>query len=232
MMADAKADLLARIRKCLALGKSSNENEAAAAIGKARELMDAHGITDEDIALSEISMESVKGNCAQRAPLWEVALCQTVRHALGVTVIIGCDGERNYFGPGAAPMVATYAFSVLFRKLKAQRAEYSRTRLKRCSLARKRQRADVFCEAWATAVYSQVKKLMPRQPVDTRVEQYIERCFGDELTTTTHRAASTKGRDVSSDYWAGHDRGREVELHSAVGSSVGGGKALPHADRA
>jgi hypothetical protein len=231
-MDDAKADLLARIRKCFALGKSSNEHEAAAAMGKARELMDAHGITHEDVALSEISMESVKGNCAQRAPLWEVALCQTVQHALGVSVIIGADGERNYIGPGAAPTVAVYAFAVLFRKLKAQRAEYTRTRLKRCSLARKRQRADVFCEAWATAVYSQVKKLMPRQPLDERVQQWIERRYGGALTTTTHRAASTKGRDVSSDYWAGHERGREVELHGAVGTSVGGGKALAHADRA
>jgi hypothetical protein len=228
-MAEPKADLLARIRKCLALGKSSNEHEAAAAIGKARELMDAHGITQEDILLSEISEESVKGNCAQRAPLWEVALCQTIQHALGVTVLVGADGKRIYIGRGAAPQVAAYAFAVLFRKLKAERAEYTRTRLKRCSLARKRQRADVFCEAWASSVYSQVKKLMPRQPVDDRVGQYIERRYGDALTTVSARAASTKGRDTSMDYWAGHVLGREVELHGAVGGSSGGRKALPHA---
>jgi hypothetical protein len=229
MTDQSRADLLARIRKCLALGKSANENEAAAAIGKARALMDAHGITDEDVSLSEISEEKVKGNCAQRAPLWETALSMTVEHALGVRALIGLDGERIYIGAGAAPMVATYAFGVLFRKLKAARTEYTRVKLKRCNLARKRQRADVFCEAWAGAVYSQVKRLMPLQPVDDRVSLYIEQRYGRHLTSVGPRAASTKGRDTSNDYWAGYDRGREVELHGAVGGGANGsGKALTH----
>lgn len=218
---DAKADLLARIRKCLALGKSSNEHEAAAAIAKARELMDAHGISTEDVALSEIGEERVKGNCAQRAPLWESVLCDTVCHAIGVGVLIGADGERIYIGAGAAPQIAAYAFSVLFRKLKAERAEYSRTVLKRCKLARKRQRADVFCQAWAVACYNKIRALMPRAPIDERIGQYIQRRYGANLVAVSAREASTKGRDTSQDYWQGRQKGREVELHNAVGGNAG-----------
>lgn len=223
----ARADLLARIRKCLALAKSSNENEAAAAIAKARELMDANGITDEDVSLSEIGEASAKGNCAARAPLWEQTLSETVCHALGCTVVLGYDNERIFIGPGAAPEVSAYAFSVLFRKLKAARAEYTRTKLKRCGIARKRQRADVFSEAWALAVYRQVKALMPQAAPDGRITLYIARRF-KSLVSVDSRPASTKGRDTSADYWAGRDRGREVELHNAVGGGATGGGMLTH----
>lgn len=218
---DPKADLLARIRKCLALGKSSNEHEAAAAIAKARALMDEHGISDQDIALSEVGGESVKGNCAQRAPLWESCLCETVCHAIGVTVVIGYEGERNYIGVGAAPQIAAYAFAVLFRKLKAERAHYVSTALKRCKLARKRQRADVFCQAWANACYRKVRALMPKAPLDDRVGQYIEQRYGGSLITVSARSASTKGRDTSQDYWRGREKGNAVELHGAVSGNAG-----------
>jgi len=224
----ARADLLARIRKCLALAKSSNENEAAAAIAKARELMDAHGLTDEDVSLSEIGEASAKGNCANRAPMWEQTLSETVCHALGCTVILGYDNERIFIGPGAGPDVSAYAFSVLYRKLKAARAEYTRTKLKRCGIARKRQRADVFSEAWALAVYRQVKALMPQVARDARTDLYIAHRFGQSLTSVPARPAATKGRDTSNDYWAGHQRGREVELHNAVGGGKTGGGMLTH----
>lgn len=46
--------LLLKIRKCLSLAKSANEHEAAAALAKARELMEMHGISDDDLAMAEI----------------------------------------------------------------------------------------------------------------------------------------------------------------------------------
>ena len=216
----ARADLLARIRKCLALGKSSNENEAAAALAKARELMDAHGLTAEDIELSEIGEESAKGNCAQRPPRWEKILSSTVERAMGCAVVLGGDGERIFIGPGAAPQIAAYAFAVLFRKLKAARAEYVRMKLKRCTTARKRQRADIFSEAWACAVYIEARKLMPDRPVDEAVGKYVARRFSG-LATVGSREASLKGGRVSGDYWAGYERGQAVELHNAVGGAGG-----------
>lgn len=212
--------LLAKIRKCLALGKSSNEAEAAAALAKARALMDAYGLTAEDVELSEIGEEIAKGNRSRRPPQWENILCLTVRRALGVEVVLGDPGERHYFGRGAAPQIAAYAFAVLFRQLKAARAEYVRTRLKRCTVARKRQRADVFCQAWASVVYTQIKRLMPERTTDEAVGKFIARRFGN-LITVEARNASTKGGRLSQDYWAGHDQGRKVELHNAVGAGAG-----------
>lgn len=218
-------DLLARIRKCLALGRSANEHEAAAALSKARALMDAHGLTDSDVALSEVWEASVKGSGAQRPSAWEEVLCMTVRRMVGVDVVLGSDLKRIYIGVGAAPAIATYAFAVLFRKLKAARRDYIRSHLKCCSVARKRQRADAFCEAWAVSVHRQVAALMPKSAPNDLVGQYIARRFGS-LSTIDPRAASTKGRSTERDRWNGMDAGRDVELNAGVGTSSGSQRLL------
>lgn len=210
--------LLAKIRKCLALGKSANEAEAAAALAKARDLMDAYGLTAEDVELSEIGEELAKGNRSQTPPMWENTLALVVQRALGVQAVLAGPGEWHFIGAGAAPQVAAYAFAVLFRQLKAARAEYTRNRLKRCGLARMRQRAGMGSEAWATAVFVQIARLMPERPKDEAIGKYLAQRFG-QLSTVEAREASTKGRRTDQDYWAGHDQGRKVELHNAVGSA-------------
>lgn len=214
------AELVKKIRKCLALAKSSNEHEAAAAIAKARALMDQHGISADDIALAEMGEFSTRGTRTQRPPKWESALCHSVRHALGCKVIIGANRDRVYIGPSPAPEIASYAFSVLFRQLKAARREYVRVHLKRCRPGRKRQRADIFCEAWAMAVYNKVAALMPASLISPLVDQYIERRFGSDLGTVACRDASTKGGRVENDYWRGHLAGRAVDLSHGVGGSA------------
>ncbi|SCW55769.1 Protein of unknown function [Sphingobium faniae] len=219
-MSDDRHVLLSKIRKCLALAKSSNEHEAAAALAKARALMDEHDLSMDDIALSEIGEAKAKGTATQRPPLWETALCMTVRHALGCKVIIDADLHRIYIGPGPVPEIAGFAFTVLFRQLKAARQEYIRVHLKRCRPGRKRQRADVFCEAWARAVYSKVKALMPPVAANLLVDQYIAKRFGGDLATVDNRSASTKGGRLENDYWRGHQAGRKVDLSKGVGGSA------------
>ncbi|MGT3574188.1 DUF2786 domain-containing protein, partial [Escherichia coli] len=43
-----------KLKKLLALAASGNPNEAALALRRARKLMDVHGITHSDIAMSDI----------------------------------------------------------------------------------------------------------------------------------------------------------------------------------
>ncbi|WP_300113338.1 DUF2786 domain-containing protein [Sphingobium sp.] len=211
--------LLSKIKKCLALAKSSNEHEAAAALAKARELMEEHGVSMADIAMSEIGEASAKGSANQRPPLWETALCLTVRHALGCKVVISAQRLRIYIGGGAAPAIASYAFTVLFRQLKAARKEYIRKHLRRCRPGRQRQRADIFCEAWALSVYTKVKALMPAAIIPEAANRYIEKRFGN-LAPIDSRTASLKGGRLDMDYWRGHDAGRAVDLAHGVGAGA------------
>jgi len=212
--------LLARIRKCLALSASSNENEAAAALAKARELMREHGITDEQLRLAEIEEATARASRNQRPPAWENYLDAAVRYALDVHSFIDANGDRRFVGRGAAPEVAAYAFAVLFRQLKKARAAYISARLKRCKPGRKRQRADVFCEGWAAAVLNKIAAISPAPTAaeDEDVQRYLVAQY-PSLVPVDARKARMKGGGVHNDYWSGCSAGNAVELHSGVGSA-------------
>lgn len=208
--------VLDKIKKCLALAKIANEHEAAAALTKARELMDAYNVTQDDVELSDIEERRARASAAMRPPLWENMLCASVRHALGVSVFL--DGsDRVYIGPSPAAEIASYAFGVLYRRLKAARREYIATALKRCKLARKRARADAFCEGWARSVYSKIKQLMPAKPESELIGRYLEEKHPG-LVTSNSRAAKLDGRSYN-DFQRGVQRGRSVDLQIGLGAS-------------
>lgn len=209
--------LLAKIRKCLALGKSSNEHEAAAALGKARELMEAHGITEAMLELAEIEEATARASRTQRPPRWENILAATICHALGVIQFIDIGGDRVFVGKGPRSEVAGYAFAVLFRKLKAARAEYVKSQLRRCKPGRKRARADHFCEGWAGSVYQTVRELMPEPVEDLALRQWLAVQYPN-LVSINARAATAKRAE--NDYWRGHVLGEAENIHVGVGAAA------------
>jgi len=209
--------LLAKIRKCLALAASANEHEAAAALAKARTLMEEHGVTEAQLAMVEIEEATARSSRTIRPLKWETYVCRMVERALGVVSFIDAVGDRTFIGRGPTAEIATYAFAFLFRRLKAARAEYIRRHLKRCRPGRKRQRADVFCEAWALAVFRKVAALAPEREPDGLIEQYLtERHPG--LVNINARGASMKGRSTWNDFSSGSAAGRAVDLNHGVGA--------------
>ena len=207
--------VLNKIRKCLALARSGNEHEAAAALAKARDLMAAHGVTDAQLSMADIEEASARASGNVRPPRWESILASTVCRALGVVQYLN-EGNRTFVGRGASAEIATYAFSFLFRRVKAVRAEYIRTRLRRCRPGRKRARADVFCEAWAVGVYSKVARLSPLPPDET-LRQYLHEQH-PTLVCVESRAGDAKGRGADDDFWRGVMAGRAVDLNAGVGA--------------
>lgn len=223
-MSDRK--IIDKIRKLLALGKGSTEHEAAAALAKARALMADHGITEAQLAMAEVEEATARGSRAARPPKWETLLAHAVHHALDVYSFIDGAGTRTFIGRGASAEIASYAFAVLFRTLKAQRAAYLAGPLKRVKLARKRLRADVFCEAWAYAVRSKIEALAPERRTDPLIDQYLAE-HHPELATVSARAAKLRASRVSGDYWAGRAAGRDVNLHTGVNGGASAPLALP-----
>lgn len=219
-------DLLKRIRKCLALSASSNEHEAAAALAKARDLMAEHGISDADLAMADIGEAAGRGSRAQRPPLWESYLCASVRRALAVECLIDENGDRRFIGRGPTPDIAAYAFASLYRRLKAARTAYIKISLRRCTLARKRIRADAYCEGWAAAVFGKISALSPKAPADGAVTAYIARQFPNLVTIKGRDAAAGKTR-THGDHDRGWMAGRNVDLNHGV-AGAGQTKALVH----
>lgn len=70
-----------KIRKLLALSKSSNENEAKAALLKARALMAEHKITEQEVfseCRSTIVRKTTKYSCSNRRDPWMSILANVI----------------------------------------------------------------------------------------------------------------------------------------------------------
>ncbi len=211
--------LLAKIRKCLALSASSNENEAAAALAKARALMAEHGLSDADLATADVEEAMARGNRANRPPAWENVLASVVCRALHVEVIIETNNDWKFIGRGPSAEIAAYAFTALYRQLKAARAAYIASHLKRCRPGRKRARADLFCEGFAHAVHLKIERLAPKPAPDEAVKQWLATRYPSLVKADT-RDAKVSGTIAYSDFWNGSAKGRDVDLHQGVGTAT------------
>ncbi len=212
--------LLLKIRKCLQLARSANEHEAAAALTKARELMEAHGITDDDLAMAEIEEATARSTRNLRPPVWECHLNAAVNRALGTISFLDAVGDRCFVGRGPTPTIASYAFAMLFRQIKIARSEYIRTQLKRCKPGRKRQRADVFSQGWAYGVVQKVRDIAPELKDDPAIERWLA-VQHPGLAHVDARRADVKGHAMTNDFWRGHESAGDVNLSHGVAGSCG-----------
>ncbi|MBC8641627.1 DUF2786 domain-containing protein [Caballeronia sp. EK] len=157
-----RAKILDKIKKCLALSKSANEHEAAAALRQAQTLMRLHEIDEAEIEDSKISEANASASAARRPASWETILAGSVADAFGCVRLFGPaasgKGSWCFVGAGCAPTIAQNAFTVLLRQVKGARKAYSDTALRRCTQSRKTVRADMFCLAWVTTVDAQVAR--------------------------------------------------------------------------
>lgn len=222
-MADPRKSIIDKIRKCLALAASDNEHEAALALERAHAMMAEHGVSADDVQLADLVELATKGTGALKPASWEVTLANAVNRALGTKVILhqgyGADwrpaSRWNFVGIAPAPELACYAFDVLFRQLRKLRAAYLAGPLKRVKNPhRRRQRADRYCEGWATAVYSKVRNLRPAPEVAALLERWEA---GKELQSMKPRETQTLRGGGHDDYWRGHHDGRDVALNRGVG---------------
>lgn len=207
-------DILRRIRACLALGRSPEPNEAAAAMHKARELMDRYDISETDVALSEVKEKGANaGRQCRQPPAWLLLLASTVDRAFGVAHIICRKASGNpdimFAGVGPAAEVAAYAFTVLRRKCEAaRRAYYKRSRGIR---AGRIARSDTYALGWVNAVWDMVAAFA--RDVPAVVERYLAERYPNRLTVQS-RLNKCNGAGLA--WMRGVEDGSKVELQHGV----------------
>jgi len=169
--ASRREKLVRRIRALMALAESHHPHEAAAALQKARALMDQYGVNEVDVAMADVRKRTSKvGRSRQRHPLWLVALVRTVRLAFSCESFFSSEGVV-FVGVAPAEEIADYAFTVLRRQLTAARAaRYRSARGKRKNRVRA---ADEYALGWVFGVRRNVEAFA--QPVPQVVKDYIQR---------------------------------------------------------
>lgn len=218
---DSKLErIIRKIKRCLALSKSSNENEAATAMRQAQALMREYRLTEMDVHLSDVGeVESEKAR-AKRRPTWDQHLGSIVGEAFGVrsfSMRRWCKStsrimDRELFvGVNPAPQIAMYAYEALLTKLTQARREYvSQVRAgKQRSSYSPETAGDHFALAWVSAVHDKIHELVPRGEEDLAISQHSN---GRELV-----AVEEKDKALIEQYLSGREIGkarkaREIDL--------------------
>ncbi|CAI8971108.1 DUF2786 domain-containing protein [Pseudomonas soli] len=175
--------VIRKIKRCLALSKSSNETEAATAMRQAQALMREYRLTEIDVHLSDVGEVESGSSRAKRRPTWDRDLGSIVGQAFGVRSFSKrqwCAStkrviERELFvGVNPAPQIAMYAYEALLTKLTAARREYV------AQVRSGKQRSDYspetagdhFALSWVSAVHDKIHELVPRGEEDVAIGQH------------------------------------------------------------
>ncbi|WP_416242757.1 DUF2786 domain-containing protein [Azospira sp. APE16] len=218
--------ILDKIKKCLALSASSNEHEAEAALRQAKKLMETHGITDQDVQAAEAEEHRARAGAKTTPPSWEESLASKIADAFGCRLVFSaylwnCQSKWSFIGCGAAPEVASYAFSVLHRQAKRARDEHIKTRLKRCKRAIKTRRADLFNDGWVHAVAGKIESFAGNEQQTAAIDAYMAKHYPSlgNLKSRDRNDGRTLRDHEHGDFFAGHRSGRDAQLNRGVGGA-------------
>ena len=220
-------EALKKIKKCLALGRSASEHEAAAAMRQAQKLMQEFDVREQDISLLDVHEAQARA-AGMAANAWEVQLVRVIAEAFGCDFFTRVEHDLTgagsyvrkrswvFIGIDAAPTVASYACEVLVRQCARQRMEHIAKQPRNCKQATKTARGDMFAKGWVLAVAEKVTA-MSRPAADTAlVLAFKEQKYGEMGQATTRD--STQGRKLDSGHLhAGFKAGQAAQLHPGVG---------------
>ncbi len=168
-----------KIKHCLALSQSANENEAATALRQAQALMREYRLTEMDVKLSDVGEVESQFSRNERRPAWDQQLSASVAAAFNCSslrVREWCKAKNrvveraSFIGVTPSQHIALYAYEALLTKLKLARKQYAagvRSGKYRSSYSAETA-GDHFALAWVAEVYGKLLALVPQSDDETR----------------------------------------------------------------
>lgn len=215
--------LLRKIKKLLALSKSTNPHEAASALDMAQKLMAENRINQAQV---EFSQAHTKQKTAIKSARYVHMLISIVTKAFGVDAYLcnqypGEDWGENkmhvvFFGADERPEIASYCFDVLYRRLQTARKAFLDTQSKRLKRSTLISRGDRFCEGWVVGVNQNVKQFAMTPEEKLKMDHYKTSMFEDEKWSDTKVRSAGDTRDYGASQSAGYRQGQQVTLNHGV----------------
>ena len=207
-----------KLKKLLALAASGNPHEAALALRRARKLMDVHGITHSDIAMSDIdeTISHYWPTGSLRPPRYMLGLMNIIREAFGVNSIIhpGTYPGVGFYGNRERAALAAYTWEVLARQLKKARQQYISAQNKRIKTPTRTSRGDQFAGGWVLAVINEIQSFALTDDERELMQQWLEHKYPQTQTTRARKPGRSRNGDASR--YAGFREGQNVRLHRPV----------------
>lgn len=175
--------VIRKIKRCLALARSANENEAATAMRQAQALMRQHRLSEDDVRASDVGEAQSGMTRVTRRPYWDRQLSAVVARVFGCTSL-----SRTIWNPriarrvesavfvGVTPSqhIALYAYEALLLQVKQARKEYAAgVRAGRYKSSYSPDTAaNHFALAWVGQMGGKLRALVPTGEVDLELEQH------------------------------------------------------------
>lgn len=229
-----------KIKHCLALSKSANENEAATALRQAQALMRDYRLTEIDVQLSDVGEVESQFSRNERRPMWDRQLSAAVAEVFGCTALRHrqwCKAKHriveraSFVGVTPAQHIALYAYEALLTKLTLARKEYAAgVRLGKLRSSYSAETAgDHFAVAWVGQIYGKLRALIPQgedndaaMPNDGRdlvAVQIHDKALIAKYLSSKDVGKARKAPETELDMnaqIAGMLAGRNVDLHAGI----------------
>lgn len=186
-----------KIKKLLRLSRSSNQHEATQALKRAQRLMQELGLDNASPELGGVNQcDFASSTRSQKPAAYASALMSIIAQAFGCRVVLSRPLfeprlQITFIGHEERPTIAKYAYDVLSRQLNAARKDYLASLNKRIKRSTKIARADIFCEAWVSAVIDTVKAFALTDTEQTQLTTYMNQHYPN---TTKGQARSAKAQ--------------------------------------
>lgn len=230
-------NVIRRIQKCLALGASSNEHEAAAAMRQAQKLMKEYNVSPEHVGQVVVELHRAKSTSCTKPPLWEQWLATGIAKAFGCKVLLhrgwfdsirnknGDMGQYSFIGPRHQVMTAAWTMDLLRNKIMAGRSVHIKA-MQGCKRAAIIDSGNAYAEAFVMALRRKIEDFAGNSPeTEAAIAKMIEDQTGmtqeqrDELAKLFKKEKPGKkmAQGTFRDYEAGSKAGRETSLHRPIG---------------
>jgi hypothetical protein len=223
-----KKTAIEKIRKCLALAKSGEPHEAAAALRQAQKLIERFRIEHPELLEAGVSECWAKSGASKTPTRYEVVLASAVAGAFACEMLFSrqlskchtrIDGGYSFIGIAPSSDIAAYTFTVLLRQLKRSRVTYIKTALKRLR-KNKTAAADQFCEGWVIAVRNLIASVSPLPEQKLAIETYVRVNYARTRSLEARKPQEVKRLSVVGHRSNGYEQGQSATLNRGVGKDA------------
>ena len=207
--------IISKIKKLLALSKSSNANEAAIALNQAQKLMKEHNI---DLVNIEVKEEVNGRQFAYSGGSYVPFIASIIKDTFGVEVLVQGNAKRKvsyvFVGTKDKAEVASYFFDVLIRKIMQARRNKLKELSESLKYANKKTKikiADSFCLGWCCAVSQKLEKMILEPAEEEMLKNYLnQKTFSQN--NYFEKMKEKSNNIVISATQEGYQEGKNVEL--------------------
>jgi len=204
-----RATALRKLKACLALSKSPEAHEAAAAMRQAQKLMEQYGLEEDDVQQAQYGSEKV--SCPIQAnvklPAHLSYLVRLITTAFGVTAVVETETRVSdksyairYFGPLGRIQLAAYTHTVIYR---AMNLAWTKHLKEHPQLRGERGARSGFFIGWIQAIQEQITALAMTDEEKERTALVKSNHYGNSLVKTKVSSTRVAGDALAAGLAAG-----------------------------